>query len=220
MPNLKTPEVSNQVAHFFTTYPLRTFDKRQQLIRPEESLPGVFYIVEGRVRQYDVTPSGNEVVVNIFKPNAFFPMSAALNDTPNDYFFEASTKVTAHVAPAAAAVQFLQDNPDVALDLLKRVYRGVDGVLRRMAHLMGGDAEHRLLFEILNAAYRFGEPQKDGSLMVPINEGDIGRQSGMARETVNRNMQALKNTGLIEVRQGSIVITDVKKLEALLGNVV
>lgn len=56
--------IPTKIAHFFTAYPLRTFDARQLLVRPEEPLPGVFYIVEGRVSEYDVTPSGNEVVVN------------------------------------------------------------------------------------------------------------------------------------------------------------
>jgi CRP/FNR family cyclic AMP-dependent transcriptional regulator len=213
-----TDDISEKVAHFFAAFPLREFEKRELLIRPEEPLPGVFYLVEGRVSQYDVTPSGNEVVVNVFKHHVFFPMSVALNGTTNDYFFEASTKVKVHVAPPEAAAQFLQDNPDVTLDLLKRVYKGVDGVLRRMAHLMGGDSKSRLLFELLNAAYRFGEPLPDGSILLDLKESDLARHSGLARETVSRNTQELKAAGLIEVGQGSIVVKDVKQLESLLGS--
>jgi CRP-like cAMP-binding protein len=208
---------AQKTALFFTQYPLRTFDKRYIIIQAEEPLPGVFYITDGRVNQYDITPSGNEVVVNVFKPGAFFPMSTALNATPNPYFFEASTKVQAHVAPAADAVQFLQDNPDITLDLLKRVYRGVDGILRRMAHLMGGDAKSRLIFELLNIAHRFGEAQNDGSMLLPFNEGDIAKRSGLARETVNRTMHALKAAGLVEVARNGIHIYDLARLEATLG---
>jgi len=210
-------EIPQKIADFFTAYPLRTFDKRHILARAEEDLPGVFYIVEGRVSQYDITPSGNEVVVNVFKPGAFFPMSWAINSTPNHYFFEASTKVSAHVAPAADAVQFLKDNPDVAFDLLGRVYLGVDGVLRRMAHLMGGDAKSRLLFELLNAAHRFGEPQQDGSVFVPLKESDLARHSGLARETVNRTIQNLKTDALVDVTHSGITIKHVDRLEAMLG---
>src|SRR4051812_32598848 len=155
-------DTTQKIADFFNNYPLHTFRKRQLLIRAEETPAGVFYITEGRVSQYDITPGGNEVVVNVFKPGAFFPMSTAINRAPNHYFFEASTVVTARQAPLDDAVTFLHDNPDVAFDLLARVYRGVDGVLRRMAHLMGGNAHTRLIFELLNAANRFGEAQADG----------------------------------------------------------
>ena len=211
-------DVSKKIADFFMAHPLREFDARQVIICPEEPLSGVFYLVEGRVSQYDITPSGGEVVVNVFKPGAFFPMSTALNRTPNPYFFEASTKVRAHVAPVDDAVQFLKDNPDVVFDLLTRVYRGVDGVLRRMAHLMGGDAQKRLLFELLNAAYRFGEPQKDGSVHIPLKEADLAKHSGLARETVNRNMRPLKAANLLEINHGGMIIKDLRQLTSMIDN--
>lgn len=210
-------DVSRKIADFFTAHPLRLFDKGQVIIRPEEPLSSVFYLVEGRVSQYDITPGGTEVVVNVFKPGAFFPMSTALNRTPNPYFFEASTKVRARVAPADEAVRFLMDNPDVALDLLTRVYKGVDGVLRRMAHLMGGGAKSRLLFELLNAAHRFGEPQEDGSVHIPLKEVDLAKHSGLARETVNRTMQAFKTDGVLTVSRSGINVKDLARLELMLG---
>jgi CRP-like cAMP-binding protein len=202
---------------FFTQYPVKNFDKRQLLIRAESEIDHVFYVVEGRVSQYDITPSGNEVVVNVFKPGAFFPMSSVINNTPNHYFFEASVKTVVHAVPAADAVQFLKDNPDILFDLLSRVYRGVDGILRRMAHLMGGGAQTRLSFELLNAAYRFGEQQEDGSVLVGLSESDLARYSGLARETISRLMQGLKTAGLVEIVPRGIVLKDTRKLEAQLG---
>lgn len=215
---LMTNDVAQKVADFFTKYQAQSFNKRQLLIRAESELNNVFYIVEGRVSQYDITRSGNEMVINVFKPGAFFPMSSAINHTPNPYFFEASTKTVVHVAPAADAVQFLKDNPDILFDLLARVYRGVDGVLRRMAHLMGGDAKTRLLFELLNAAQRFGEPGQDGSVFIKLKEGELAMHSGLARETVSRIMQGLKSANLVEIESGTIVLKDTAKLEALLGS--
>lgn len=212
--------VANKISEFFRSYPVRVFGKQQILIRAEEPLQAVFYIVEGWVSEYDITPSGNEVVVNVFKPGAFFPMSAALNSTTNYYFFEASTVVKAHVAPPDEVVQFVRDNPEIAFDLLKRVYRGTDGVLRRMTHLMGGDAMHRLLFEIINAAYRFGEVRSDGFMYLPLHESDIARRSGLARETVNRHLQTLKKSNLLAVAHGLVIIKDLKGLELLLDTTV
>lgn len=214
---MTTVDTKQKIVTFFTGYPIRTFDKRQILIGPDDPLPGIFYIIEGRVSQYDITSNGTEVVVNVFKPRAFFPMSSAINNTPNAYFFEASTHVVAHVAPPADTVQFLRNNPDVTFDLLTRVYRGTDGLLRRTAYLMGGDAQSRLLFELLNAAYRFGELQKNGMTFVPIKETDLARHAGMARETVNRRLQNLKKAGLLEITHKGFAISDLAKLEARLN---
>jgi CRP-like cAMP-binding protein len=210
-------DIAEQVKRFFSAYPVRTCARGEILVQAETLPDHVFYITDGRVSQYDITQNGNEVVVNVFKPGAFFPMSSAMNNTPNHYFFEASTKLTVHVVPVADAVRFLKDNPDVTYDLLARVYRGVDGVLRRMAHLMGGDAKSRLLFELLNAAARFGEQQPDGSVVTTIKESDIARHSGLARETVNRTIQDLKARSLISVSRTGITIYDPKALQAELG---
>lgn len=211
MPN----DIKEKIVKFFTQYPVKSFDKGQFLIQAERPQSNVFYVVEGRVSQFDITPSGKEVVVNIFKRGAFFPMSWAINNTPNHYFFEASTNVAAHVVPAADAVQFLKDNPDVLFDLLARVYKGVDGVLRRMAHLMGGSAKSRLLFELLNSAYRFGETQ-DTEVFINLKENDLAKQSGLARETVSRILQELKAAGLVKIKRGGMTITSLAKLEAML----
>ena len=144
-------------------------------------------------------------------------MSSVINDIENHYFFEASLRTQVRVAPKADVIQFLRDNPDVLFDLLARVYRGVDGVLRRMADLMGGDAKSRLVFELLNATYRFGEQQPDGGIRVRLAESDLAKHSGLARETVSRLLQDLKTAHLIETSYRDISVKSVTDLETWLG---
>jgi len=210
-------DVQQKVEAFFSGYPLHTYEKRHMLVHAQDEIPVVFYLESGRVIQYDIAASGLEVVVNTFKQGAFFPMSTALNNTPNTYFFETATVCRMRQAPKQAAVDFLMQNPDVMLDLLTRVYRGTDGILRRMAHLMGGDAHTRLLFEILNSVYRFGEQAADGSVSIPMNESELGKASGLARETINRELRRLKDDNLVTVANNGIVIKDVNALSAMLG---
>lgn len=210
--------IAKKIESFFAEFPEKSFGKGEIIVHAAESPPGVMYLVEGRVSQYDISPAGTTVVVNIFKPPAFFPMSWAINKTPNNYFFEAATDVRLHLAPADAAVTFLRNHPDVLFDLLARVYSGTDGMLRRMAHLMGGDARSRLRFELLNAAYRFGERQEDGSIFVPLREGGLAEHSGLTRETINRHLQTLKEQGLVEISRRGFVLRDPKQLEHDLGD--
>jgi CRP/FNR family transcriptional regulator len=210
-------EVARKVRDFFSQYPEKKFIKQQIIVQTGDEPAGIFYMLEGRVSQYDISPTGAEVVVNVFQPPAFFPMSWAINKTPNQYFFEASSDVVARQAPPDDVVEFLRGEPDVLFDLLSRVYRGSDGLLRRLAHLMGGGARSRLVFEILNAARRFGEHSANGSVNVPLKEGDLAKHSGLARETVNRVIQNLKTEGLVEVNKDGLTVPDMKSLEASLG---
>lgn len=210
-------DVAQKVKQFFSAYPLRAFARSAILIQAERPPAGVFYLVEGLVNQYDIAEGGDQVVINVFKPGAFFPMSWAINQTPNAYFFEAAIKSSAHVAPAADVVKFLHDQPEVAYDLLSRVYRGSDGILRRMAHLMGGTAHSRILFELINSAKRFGVPQTGGGVFIPLSENELAKHSGLARETANRALKQLKADSLVKTAKGGMEVVDIAQLEASLG---
>lgn len=210
--------VKDVVKDFFSDYPIVHYGKGEILLRPDDQLAHVFYIIDGLVIEYDISPAGNEVILNSFKPGAFFPMALAINPSHNDYFFEASTNVTVHEAPAADVVRFIRDNPEVCFDLLRRVYIGTDGLLRRMAHLMGGKARNRLIYELLNESARFGEKRSDSAVYLPMTEKDIALRSGLSRETVSRTMHALKAEGLVDVQAGGLHIPDIDKLTDVIGN--
>lgn len=204
-------QIAQKVEDFFSQYRPRQYAKGQILIHADDNPETVFNIVRGHVKQYDISYRGDEVVLNIFSAPAFFPMSYAINKTPNKYFFEAETDVELRLAPVDDVVKFIEANHDVAYDLLARVYRGLDGILGRMAHLMSSSAKSRVMYELLIEGRRFGT-KRGGQTAVVLNEGDIGSRSGLARETVNREMQKLKKEGFISVASHEIIIKDIENL--------
>jgi CRP-like cAMP-binding protein len=210
--------VANKIEEFFKQYPLKSYDEGQLLILADENPKAIIHLISGNVREYDISYRGDEIVVNVFKPPAFFPMSWAINQQPNRYFFEAASKVVAREAPPEEVLEFLKQNPDVMLDLLGRLYRGVDGLMRRMAHLMGGSARSRLLFELIIEAKRFGKVGKDNSCAIDISETEIGARAGLSRETVSRELRELKKQGLLNVNRQGILLKDIDGLEAVLGS--
>jgi CRP-like cAMP-binding protein len=212
-----TKTIADKVEDFFKAYPLKRFEKGYLLIYAGYDPPGVFLIKSGRVRQYDVAENGEEVVVNVFKPPAFFPMSWAINKTPNKYFFEADSTITARQAPADQAVEFIKANPDVMFDLLSRVYLGTDGLLRRSAHLMASGARTRLLFELITQCRRFGEKQPGGTYLIRISESELAKRAGLSRETVSRQLAVISKQGVVKANRQGITITNLEHLEQELG---
>lgn len=212
------PVVAGKVEEFFNQYPLKEFEKGELLLMADDKPKHIYHIIEGHVREYDISYRGDEIVVNVFKAPAFFPMSWPLAKIPNRYFFEAGEKLKVHLAPPDEVLDFIKANPDVSLDLLTRLYIGVDGMRRRMAHLMGGSAKSRLLYELILECRRFGKVRKDGSYLIIIKETEIGSRSGLSRETVSRCMKELKNLNLISVSREGIVLRDLDALEQKLGS--
>jgi CRP-like cAMP-binding protein len=211
--------ILEKINAFFSDTKVREYAKGQVITFTRKEPEGVSLLLEGIVEQYDITPEGNRITVNIFKPTAFFPMSWAINKTPNTYFYEALTNVyealtnvKLQLADADETVAFLQANPDVMFDLLSRVYKGTDALLQRLVVTASGIASSRLVFELLIEAYRFGEEIESSKWLIKTKQFSLAERSGLARETVSRELHKLANDNLIILSKRGIVL-DVKKLE-------
>lgn len=210
--------IKQKIHDFFTHSKNQTYKKGEILIRADENPSGIFYLKEGIVKEYAISKKGEELVVNMFKPGAFFPLSWAINETENKYFFEAITTVTVYKAPKEEAVSFLRNEPDVMYNLLSRLYRGTDGLLTRLVYLMSGSAQARLITEILITAKRFGKKSSTStSIICTITETELASYAGLTRETVSREMKRLSERKLVLLSRGKLEIPDITLLEEALS---
>lgn len=205
--------VAGKIELFFTQFKYQKYKKGELLLRTDEQPSGVFYLKKGTVKMYLISNKGDEVVLNIFKPISFFPISWVINNTQNMYYYESMSEVEVWKAPKEHVRNMLKTNSDVLYDLISRIYRGVDGVLQRMAYLMSGEAYTRLITELLILTKRFGKKNANGELVLTVTEKDLGTQIGMTRETVSREMKRLKENNIISFSSGQITISDINKLE-------
>lgn len=205
------PPIAEKVDAFFTQFRQQLYKKKQILLRADDTPSGIFYIKKGLVKQYTISVKGDELVVNMFKPGAFFPMPWALNDTPNKYFFEAVEDTEVWKAPKDDVITFVKTNPDVLFNLLQRVFRGTDGLLDRLVYLMGGNAHTRLLIELIILAKRFGKGSTT-HIVLALSETDLAAQTGMSRETISREIKVLKEQNLVTYTKGSLIIPDMQLL--------
>lgn len=204
------------VADFFAHYPTRSYPKDQIIIFSGEIPDKIFYIVSGKVCMYDITYRGDEIITNIYKHPAFFPMSLALNDSQNPFFYKAEIDTLVRYAPAKDVVAFLLRNPRALMDLVGRLYSGMDGLMGRIVQLMAGTAQTRLIYELVVECKRFGKAVEDGGYSLDIHERHIASRSGLSRETVSRGMKRLKQAGLITIDPSGIIVKDISGLSDLL----
>ncbi len=183
----------------------RKFRKGELLIEPTKEPAGLFHLNEGTVKQYTITKSGEELILNIFKAGSYFPMGWLVNDSPVTHYFEAITDMTATISSKEAGLKLFKENPEVLFDLVKRIYKGLEGYFMRMEYQMTGNAKSRLITELVITAKRFGE--------IKLKEKDLAAQSGIARETVSRELKKLREEDLIELKSGQILIKDLDLLE-------
>jgi CRP/FNR family cyclic AMP-dependent transcriptional regulator len=205
-------QVAKKLESFFSTFRKQHYKKGEILIRADDDPSGIFYLVDGVVKVYAISKKGDDLVLNMYKPVSFFPMTWAINNSPNKYYYEAVTDVAVWKAPKDEVVSFIKDNPDVLFDLMSRVYRGIEGMFLRMTYLMSGSAYSRLITELLIQAKRFGKIE-GATVSLKMSEKDLAASSGMTRETVSREMKVLKDKKLVLFEKNTITVNDIAALE-------
>lgn len=209
-------EVKKKIEEFFAKQKLIKYRKGETVIRAEDPPLGIFYLKEGLIREFTVTEDGEELTLNIYKPPSLFPVAFAINNTIPARNFEATINSVLYRAPKDETLIFLKGEPEVMFDLVSRIYRGLEGLFKRIENLMAGSAQARIITELIIYAKRLGIKQSDGVLInLKLTQKDISEQTGIARETIGRILKDLKNKGLLGYKQRKILIKDLGKLEEL-----
>lgn len=198
---------------FFSKYTKIRYKKGETIIRAEDEPQGVFYLKKGYVRQYLDGHNGSMLMLHVFKPSSFFPMTWAINDTPNIYCYEAMETVEVWRAPRDAVREFLRKNPMVVYDLASRLLFGVTGILKRIEYLIMDSAYVKTVLLLLYLAEDLGVKDKEGILLtIPVTHREISAWIGTTRETASIQVETLKKRGLIKYRKRQLVIPSISLL--------
>lgn len=201
---------------FFAAFPQKKYKKRELLIRAGERTTNIFYLTRGHVKQYLITNAGDEINLNIYKEGSFIPMSLVFNPRRSPYFYEAMGEVKTREAPLEKVTNFVNQDSEVMMDLLHRLFVGIDGLFLRFEQLMSGDAKHRLYVTLVICAKRFGVLRKGYlKLTLKLTHQELASLSGLSRETVSREMKKLKERNLLSYTKASICINDLTQLEQM-----
>lgn len=210
------PITTAAITTFFEAYPLKKYKKGHIFILPGEITEHAYFLLEGKVKVYDVSYRGDEIIITNRMPPSMFPMSFVVNTAPTRYIYEACTDVTIRQAPTTDVRKFLDANPKIVLELLSNIYSTLDTVLERMVHYIASNAKSRLLYALISECKESGVKAADGTYRIDVNEKEIGSRAGLSRETVSREARALKRMKLLEVHHNYMIIPDLAQLESYL----
>ncbi|MBI3956137.1 Crp/Fnr family transcriptional regulator [Candidatus Gottesmanbacteria bacterium] len=203
-----------QAQDFFTTYTSLAYKKGEMILRADDPPYGVYYIEKGVVRQYAINGSGETLMLQLYRPGAFFPMTWVVNDTPNRYFFEAATPVSIRRAPRQDVRRFLDQHPQVVKDFLERLLTGVVGLWSRIEQLVLESAYVKTILLLLYYARKFGQRTKGGvTLELSPTHREIAAWIGTTRETASLQVEALKRKKLLRSRGRQLIIPSLAALE-------
>jgi len=215
---LTAPSQMRALVNLFHQGTKLTYEKGEFIIRPGDSPSGVFYIVSGLVKAYDITKYGDENLLIIRKRGEILGLTWAVTGENRHIIYAAIAPTTVMQVSRDHFTDFLRKNPETALpllDMLTDMYRLHS---ERILNLEYRTVRERLVSFLLTTANRFGHKTEDGGIRldVPLRHQDIASSISATRETTGRELAGLERLGLLDTKQSSITLRNMDKLRAYL----
>ncbi len=181
------------------------YKKGAQLAVPGDTVQYGLVIAQGTARQYDIRSNGTEVTLNIYRSGSLLTLPWILAKDVSVNFIECTEDCKVIAVPLKVLQQEFSSNHELALEMLTRLSRGIDGIFSRLTAHGTNDASFRIMTELTIEAMRFGTEMKNGRY-VAIRPSVVAERTGMARETVSRHLKKLIDTKQLEIYKNGYII--------------
>lgn len=195
----------------------QVYEKGEFVIRPGGPPQGVFFIVSGLVKAYDITKYGEENLLIIRRTGDVLGLTWAITGEDRHILYSALSMTELLHIPRDQFVHMVRTNPEVALPLLDMLVEMYKQHSERILNLEYRTVRERLVSFLLSTAKRFGRKTAEGLVLeVPLRHQDIASSISATRETTGRELSALERQGLLKSAQSIVTLQDVERLRRFL----
>ncbi len=195
---------------------VRTFGRYRDILRAGDRPPCSIVVLRGFLQRYIDHPGGNRQIVSFYMPTDAPSLETLHIDVLDDNL---ATVVESRIGiiPHDALNSLMAEHPDV-LGLIWRQTLVQASIARewmmRNSRLSAPVAMAHLFCEIYLRSRSVGQVD-NGSCAFPVTQDLLAQALGLTAVHVNRTLQQLRDTGIIEHRAGRLQVHDFTRLAAI-----
>ncbi|MDP4256578.1 MAG: Crp/Fnr family transcriptional regulator, partial [Bacteroidota bacterium] len=175
----------------------------------------------GKIKAFRMNEDGKEYITNLYVAGDYIGYLPLMEN--KSYEDSAVVLEDAEVAlfPREEFLDALYHDLAIATKFIKLIARNVQEKEERLLQLAYGSLRKRVAKGLLDIHAKFATAQADQKnsstrVALAISREDIAQYIGTATESLIRTLSDFKSEHLVDILDGKIHITDVKKLENLL----
>lgn len=189
-------DVSNRTRRY-------AFRPGQQIMLEGEQAPGLFIVLQGRVRLSCTALDGREQVLNMVGPGEIFDMVPIFDGQPNHTNARAMSPVECLLLPRRDILALLQAHPDLALAALREMAGQLRELVRLVEDLAFRSVRARLARQLLAEA-------AEGS--AELTQQELAERAGTVREMAGRALRRMAEEKLVRLERGRVIVLDAEGL--------
>jgi CRP/FNR family transcriptional regulator len=191
---------------------VRTYDPGETIIFEGDLCEAAYFIANGHVRVYRLSPNGREQdLARLGSGQSFNTVPPFQIQGANHATVEALTPVSVHVLPADEFRQVVGECPELALALLRDFAERLDHLTGLVEDLALRTVRQRMARFLLRHVGESGEARR-------WTQDEIAAHLGTVRDVVGRTLRAFADAGLMRMDRERIVLLDRGGLEDEAGH--
>ncbi|HEX7954293.1 MAG TPA: cyclic nucleotide-binding domain-containing protein [Burkholderiales bacterium] len=181
---------------------VKAYPKNTIIVSEGERSDSLFIILSGRVKVFLADEEGKEVLLSTQGPGEYFG-EMILDEGPRSASVMTLEPSRFAVITTAQFKQFLADNPEAGVELVKSLIHRVRELTRAVGNLALLDVYGRVARLLLDLA-----AEQDGRQVITahLTQQDMASRVGCSREMISRIMKDLRTGGYIQADGDNIVI--------------
>jgi CRP-like cAMP-binding protein len=193
----------------------REFPEGHVLFREGDAGQCMYVIREGHVRIAKIFATGARTLA-VMGPGDFFGEMAILNAKPRSATATALDVVRVLEIDARTLEAMVLGNGEIAVRLISRLARRLDGANALVEILLHRDPRVRVILLLAHVADELGaEPEADGRVSIPITAEEIARSVGLTEAEVRAVIERLARVRLLaSPSEGGYLVPGAERLRA------
>ncbi len=173
-----------------------------------ETPPGVFIVLQGRVRLSCTAPDGREQVLDMVGPGENFNLVPIFDEQPNPVNARAMSPVKCLLLPRDDLLKLINAHPDLAMAALREMATQLRELVRLVEDLAFRSVRARLARQLLAEA-------AEGT--AELTHQELAERAGTVREMAGRVLRRLAEEGLVRMERGRVIVLDPEGLQQVIG---
>ncbi len=190
---------------------VRMYKKKDDIYKEGGYPKGIYFVSKGKVKTYQTSESGKELITELHKEGDFFGYLSLLQDEKYASSATALEDSEIYMIPKEDFFSLLYKNADVSrrfIELLSNNLRENEKQLVKLAY-------HSVRKRVAEALVKLSDTYKkdhEQRFSMNISREDLANMVGTATETVIRTLSDFKEDKFIEIAGGTVTILNYDKL--------
>ncbi len=204
---------ANELKGYFS---VEEFGKKETIFSEGDPSDWLYSVLEGKVKITKLSAEGKEIILEVIQPGDVFGAIAVMRGFPYPANAVAMEDTKLLKVSRNNFLKILDGYPSVMYCMMQNLGDRIKGSHELLKNIALEKVSSRIAALLLKLAEKSGVETAKGTVIdFKLTKQDIADMVGTTVETSIRTMSLFKKQGIVEERDGQIVITNREKLRSL-----